>query len=128
MATDMNIELKQSRYEETRRRITRFRNRFNISDREIIESLAEEIEQYRNRIKEQNRIIDELHKRTIQSEEVILDTTKDELVDKDIIEIISTTQYVNGKPIETKMKYKYKEDNEEENTCPQIVPELRSGF
>ena len=55
MATDINIEIKQSRYEETRRRITRFKNQFDISDREIIESLAEEIEQYRNRIKEQNR-------------------------------------------------------------------------
>lgn len=128
MTTDTNIKIKQSRYEETRRRITRFRNGFNISDREIIESLDEEIEQYRNRIKEQNRIIDELHKKTIQSEEVILDTTEDELVDKDIIEIISMTQYADGRPIETKMKYKYKEDNEEENTCPPIVPELRPGF
>ncbi len=110
MATDTNIEIKQSRYEETRRRITRFRNEFNMSDREIIENLAEEIEQYRNRIKEQNRIIDELHKRTIQSEEVILDTTEDELVNEDIIEIISTTQYADGKPIVSKMEYKYKEN------------------
>jgi len=51
MATDTNIEIKQSRYEETRRRITRFRNGYNISDREIIEYLAEEIEQNRERIR-----------------------------------------------------------------------------
>ena len=110
METDKNIKIEQNRYKETRRRITRFRNVFDMSDREIIEYLAEEIEQYRDRIKEQNRIIDELSKITIQSEEVTLDTIEDELVDKDIIEIISTTQYVDGKPIQSKMQYKYKEN------------------
>lgn len=110
MAIDTNIKLKQSRYENTRRRITRFRNKFDISDREIIESLAEEIEEYRNRIENQNKIIDELSKRTIQSEEVILDTT-DELIDKDVTEIISTTVYADGKVIKATMEYKYK-DNE----------------
>ena len=49
MTTVTNIVIKKSRYEETRRRITSFRNNFNMSDREIIESLAEEIEYYRNK-------------------------------------------------------------------------------
>jgi hypothetical protein len=109
METNKNIKIEQNRYKETRRRITKFRNVFDMSDREIIEYLAEEIEQYRDRIKEQNRIIDELSKITIQSEEVTLDTIEDEMMDKDITEIISTTQYTDGKPIQSKIEYKYKE-------------------
>lgn len=109
METNKNIKIEQNRYKKTRRRITKFRNVFDMCDREIIEYLAEEIEQYRDRIKEQNRIIDELSKITIQSEEVTLDTIEDEVMDKDIIEIISTTQYADGKLIQSKMEYKYKE-------------------
>lgn len=109
METNKNIKIEQNRYKKTRRRITKFRNVFDMCDRDIIEYLAEEIEQYRDRIKEQNRIIDELSKITIQSEEVTLDTIEDEVMDKDIIEIISTTQYADGKPIQSKMEYKYKE-------------------
>jgi hypothetical protein len=109
METNKNIKIEQNRYKKTRRRITKFRNEFDMCDREIIEYLAEEIEQYRDRIKEQNRIIDELSKITIQSEEVTLDTIEDEVMDKDIIEIISTTQYADGKLIQSKMEYKYKE-------------------
>ncbi len=109
MATDTNIEIKQSRYEETRRRLTRFKNGLNISDREIIESLSEEIEYYRNKIKHQDEIIDKLSNKTIESKEELLDTADEEIVDEDIIEIISTTQYANGKPIISKMEYKYKE-------------------
>lgn len=33
----------------------------------------------------------------------------DEIEDKDVEEIISTTRYANGKPVESKMQYKYKE-------------------
>lgn len=104
-------EVKIDRYQETKRRLAWVNKRFNIcSDKELIEYMAEEIEQYRNRINEQHRIIDELSKKTIQSEEVTLNVTDDELVDEDIIEIISTTQYADGKPIISKMKYKYKEN------------------
>lgn len=106
---DLVLREKISKYEQVRRRLTRFKNQYNISDREIIEYLAEEIEQYRSRIKEQNKIIDEIHNKTIQSEVVELDCINDELVDEDITEIISTTQYATGKPILTKMEYKYKE-------------------
>lgn len=103
-----------SKYEQTRRRVTRFNNNFSMSDKEIIEYLAEEIEQYRNRIECQNK--------TIQSKEITLDTTDDELIDEDIVEIISTTQYAYGKPIMSKMEYKYKEskNKHELNTCPPI--------
>lgn len=63
MATDnINIVIKQDKYGETRRRVSRFKGKYNISDKEIIEYLAEEIEQYRNTIEKQRRIIDKLNK------------------------------------------------------------------
>ena len=106
-----NIEEKKSKYYDTRKRISIFKNVFEISDREIIEKLADEIEQYRKRIQEQNNMIDELSKKTIHSEECILDTA-DELIDQDIVEIISTTQYGDGKPIQSKIEYKYKDTSD----------------
>ena len=38
-------------YEYTRKRVTRFYNNKDMSDKEIIEALSIEIEQYRNRIR-----------------------------------------------------------------------------
>lgn len=38
-------------YEYTRKRVTRFYNNNNMSDKEIIEALSKEIEQYRNKIR-----------------------------------------------------------------------------
>ena len=38
-------------YEYTRKRVTRFYNNNNMSDKEIIEVLSKEIEQYRNKIR-----------------------------------------------------------------------------
>lgn len=43
-------------YKRTRARISRLYNSCDISDKEIIESLVEEIEQYRNRIENLERI------------------------------------------------------------------------
>lgn len=107
----INIDNK-NRYERTRKRLARFN--YAISDKEIIEKLDEEIEQYRNKIKK-------LTEQLTQSKEVILDVTE-ELEDKDIVEIISTTQYADGKPIISKMEYKYKENDnkQEQSTCPPI--------
>lgn len=106
----MNIESNNIKnyYEETRRRLTFFNTNYNnISDREIIENLAKEIEQYRNRIEQQNKIIKQLSEQTIKSKEEILDTT-DELIDDDIAEIITETEYADGKPIKIITEYKYK--------------------
>lgn len=50
-----------------------------------------------------------MKKRKKDSEEVTLDTIEDEVMDKDIIEIISTNQHADGKPIQSKIEYKYKE-------------------
>lgn len=118
------------RYEKEKRRLSLFMDMKTASDKDIIEHLSEEIEQYRDKITKLNKTIYELRERAIQSEEMILDTEEDELIDKDITEIISTTQYADGKPIQTTMEYKYdnKDDKGEGNTCPPIEPELRSGY
>lgn len=115
-------ETDNNRYVNTRKRLIGFTHNEYISDKEIIEYLAEEIEQYRERIRKQNEIIDELSRKEIQKEEVELDTTYDEVIDEDITEIISTTHYADGKPIISRMEYKYKESNnkQEESTCPPI--------
>ena len=111
MESRINLVLKekQSKYEQTRRRVANYHNNRNISDKEIIESLANEIEQYRERIQKQEEYIKKLQDKQIESEVVELNTTEDETVDKDIIEIISITQYADGKPIQSKIEYKYKE-------------------
>ena len=111
MESRINLVLKekQSKYEQTRRRVTNYHNNRNISDKEIIESLANEIEQYRERIQKQEEYIKQLQDKQIESKVVEWDTTEDETVDKDIIEIISITQYADGKPIQSKIEYKYKE-------------------
>ena len=44
-------------YEYTRKRVTTFYNNKNMSDKEIIEALSKEIEQYRNKI----RMLEEHH-------------------------------------------------------------------
>lgn len=114
---DLVLREKANKYEETKRRITSISNKYRmISDKEIIEYLAEEIEQYRNRIKHLTETIENKEK---EIEATNLET--DESIDEDIIEIVSTTQYANGKPIISKIEYKYKENNKHElNTCPQI--------
>lgn len=65
--------IKKDRYTETRKRVTRFKNQTSISDKEIIEYLAEEIEQYRNKIQYQEEYIKGLRNRTSQSEVAILE-------------------------------------------------------
>lgn len=102
----------ENRYIKTRERIKRFLGNWNISDKDIIEFLDKEIEQYRERIEQQSRIIDNLSKMKIQDEETILDATEDELINKDIVEIIETTKYADGKPIVSETKYRYKDNYE----------------
>lgn len=52
-----------------------------------------------------SHIVDEIKRIEAQ-----LDLIQDyEIEDKDVEEIISTTIYANGKPVESKMQYKYKE-------------------
>ena len=97
----------KNRYDETRKRVTRFYNNYSMSDREIIEKLAEEIEQYRSRISKQEECIKELNNKTIQSEEIVLHESE-ELLSDDIAKIETITMYAEGKVIETITKYEYK--------------------
>ena len=53
---DAVLRQEVSKYEQTRKRVTRFYNNRCMSDSEIIECLAEEIEQYRTRIHDLERI------------------------------------------------------------------------
>lgn len=64
--TDSNITVKQSRYEKTRRRISRFKNQFDMSDKEIIECLSDEIDYYRNKIDKLEKTEQEQNKHTIE--------------------------------------------------------------
>ena len=98
----------EERYIKIKKRLGNFCDIKNMSDKEIIEVLDREIEQYRERIENQKRIIDELSKREIKSEEMILDETG-EVLDEDIAEIETNTIYANGKPVEIITKYKYKQ-------------------
>lgn len=53
---DLVLRQTVDRYIQTRERITKFKDR-NMSDKEIIEFLSEEIEQYRTRINNLERIV-----------------------------------------------------------------------
>lgn len=101
-----------NKYKETRKRICRFKGNNDLSDKDIIEYLAVEIKGYRSKIRRLEEHIDKL------KEEQIEDTR---LEDKDIIEITSTTQFADGKPIATTMKYKYKDENESITITPEDV-------
>lgn len=83
--------MKINKYIKTRERVKRTLGN-NISDRDIIEYLATEIEQYRYRIEEQMKHTEE------QSEETI---------DKDIKEITTTIMYAQGRLIKSITDYKY---------------------
>lgn len=101
--------MRKDSYIETKRRLSRCFDIKNMSDKEIIEVLDNEIKQYRERIEQLQEQVKELYNREIKSETITLDTTEEDLVDEDILEIISTTQYADGKPIQSKMEYKYKD-------------------
>lgn len=97
-----------NRYEQTRRRITKFRHKQDMSDKEIIGYLAEEIQQYRKRIRKQEDYIRELNnKQTVSSSDTREDT--------DIEEIETINKFADGRLIQSINNYKYRE-----NTCPEI--------
>lgn len=97
------MDNKQNLYKETRDRITRFKKVNCISDKEIIEKLAIEIQQYRDRIKRLNDTIDKLLEEECKK-------TKEDTDSEDIEIIESIIRYSNGKPTEQIVKYNYKED------------------
>lgn len=94
----------QNLYQMTRMRLTKYRNTKEkyISDKEIIEELAIEIQQYRERIEELNKTIRNLVKE-----------------DTDLINV-TTTHYVGGEVI-TKEELLELEDKEKFNVLINIV-------
>lgn len=113
----MNYKL--DRYEDTKRRIMSISNKYKmISDKEIIEYLAEEIEYYRERIKKQEEYIKEF-----KNKQTVLDIREDrielkeieQVEDEDIKEIETINKFVDGRLIQSISNYKYKET---ESTCP----------
>lgn len=66
--------------------------------------MESKIEELINQIKELKEEVKRLNKEVIMESE--------ELEDKEVIEITTTTQYADCKPIATTMKYKYKENIE----------------
>lgn len=121
--------MRKDSYIETKRRLSRCFDIKNTSDKEIIEVLDNEIKQYRERIEQLQEQVKELYNREIKSETITLDTTEEDLVDKDILEIISTTQYADGKLIQSKMEYKYKDtSNNMMNNKNENAKELKAIY
>lgn len=102
----IKVSGKNNTYEQTRRRVTGHYNNRNMSDKEIIELLDKEIEQYREGIQKQKEYIKQLQERHIQSEVVELDTI-DETIDDNIKEITTTNIFANGNLIQSTTNYKY---------------------
>ncbi len=103
----------KNRYQKTRDRVTRFEHNYNMSDKEIIEFLDDEIRQYRNKIQEQEKTIKELQeKQTIETETMelkVAEPKETEIIDEDIEEIETTNMYASGKLLATTIMYKYKD-------------------
>lgn len=103
----------KNRYQKTRDRVTRFEHNYNMSDKEIIEFLDDEIRQYRDKIQEQEKTIKELQeKQTIESEIMelkVAEPEETEIIDEDIEKIETTNIYASGKLLATTTVYKYKD-------------------
>lgn len=76
--------------------------------------MEDKVQQLIREVQQLKENIEEL--KGIQCEGTVLET-EEMLEDKDIIEIVSTTKYAEGKPIVSTIEYKYKET---ESTCPPI--------
>lgn len=100
----------QDLYQTTRMRLTKWKNTKEkyISDKEIIEELAIEIQQYREQIEKLNKTIRNL----------IKEDTDKELID--VATITTTTRYIGGEVI-TKEELLELEDKEKFNVLINIV-------
>ena len=104
------LDKKNSIYEETRRRLINYSSYYRMaSDKEIIEYLAEEIEEYRNKIRCLEIQLNETRDKEIKSDVVILNTT-DKLLDDNIESIVTDTIYADGKIAQITTRYKYREE------------------
>ena len=76
-----------------------------------VQQLIREVQQLKENIEEI---------KGIQCEGTVLET-EEMLEDKDIIEIVSTTKYAEGKPIATTMEYKYKSNINQDIKCERNI-------
>jgi hypothetical protein len=107
-------------YEQTRERVTKFKNNRNMSDRELIESLNEEIHQYRFRIVNLERIIIESNKgKEVTSESNTYHCGVDGGTGEDFV---VTRWYEDGVLIKEEIKpcKDIKKEETDENDCPPI--------
>ena len=70
--------MRKDSYIETKRRLSRRFDIKNMSDKEIIEVLDNEIKQYREIIEQLQEQVKELYNREIKSETITLDTTEED--------------------------------------------------
>ena len=109
---DLVLKENVSKYEQTRKRLSNVDLKYRTcSDKEIIEYLAEEIEQYRNRIDNQKKIIDYLSKLKENKKEIDYSQNLKELQEKDIKEIVTTDFLIEGGIVKTITQYKFEDEN-----------------
>lgn len=102
----------KNRYQKTRDRVTKFKHNYNMSDKEIIEFLDDEIREYRDKIQQQEETIKELQGKQIESETVelkVVEPKETEVIDEDIEKVETTNIYASGKLLATTIMYKYKD-------------------
>lgn len=116
IADDILIDGKtilKNRYQKTRDRATRFRHNYNMSDKEIIEFLDDEIREYRDTIEKQRETIKELQEKQIIENETleskVAEPKEIEIIDEDIEKVETTNIYASGKLLATTIMYKYKD-------------------
>ena len=123
MERKMNLDNKkeQNKYEQTRKRATDYYNCKNISDKEIIEFLAEEIDEYRDRIENLDRIIknSERLNRNIETERNTYHCGIDGGTGKDFTVV---RYYEDGVLVKEEIKpcQDTEEEEKDESTCPPI--------
>jgi len=92
-------------YKYTRNRVTRFYNNKDMSDKEIIEALSKEIEQYRNRIRMLEghtcKVIDDSKSQGY----VIMATSNEETTMEQMVDYITETFYADEKIIKEVTTY-----------------------
>lgn len=110
-----------NRYEKAKRRFMNCTGNKMASDKELIQFLEEEIEQYRNRIENQDRIIKGLEglntKRDIETERSIYHCGVDGGTGKDFT---VTRWYEDGILIKEEIKPCQETDERDKSTCPPI--------
>ena len=92
-------------YQYTRNRVTRFYNNKDMSDKEIIEALSKEIEQYRNRIRMLEGHTCKMIDNSKQQGHVIIAASNEETTMEQMVDYITETFYADEKIIKEVTTY-----------------------